>query len=348
MNPIQYCLPKLGVLCLMVVTSYSVGAVDDLEPQPPVAEIHPTVLESHGVKRTDNYYWLRERENPKVIAYLEAENEYTEQMMSGIKPLEDSLFEEIKGRIKQDDSTVPYLDRGYIYYTRFEEGLQYPIFCRRADQEGAIEEVMLDVNQLAEGKEYCSVSRVRVSPDSKKIAFSVDFTGRRKYNLRFKDLSTGQLLPDEIDNISGGCVWAADSETVFFTRKDPVTLRAFLVVRHRLGASEKDEVAVFEETDEEFSCGVMTSRSREYIFIASRQTISTEYRYLAADDPTGEFKVFQPRTDGHEYSIDHLGDRFYIRSNDSAKNFRLFSVQESSPTRQQWAEVVPHRDNVLL
>ncbi|MEM6469562.1 MAG: S9 family peptidase [Planctomycetota bacterium] len=317
-------------------------------PTPPVASVKPMLLENHGIKRTDDYYWLRERENPEVIAYLEAENAYAESMLAPVKPLEDKLFAEIKGRIKQDDASVPYLDRGFWYYTRFEEGKQYPIYCRRPDGQADAEEIMLDVNELAEGQAFCSVSGVRVSPDSKRIAFSVDFTGRRKYKLRFKDLTTGKLLADEIENISGSCVWAADSETVFYTEKDPETLRAYLVKRHRIGTSESGDVVVFEETDDEFSCGVRRSRSRDYILIGSSKTISSEFRYLRADDPEGKFRVFEPRRDGHEYSIDHLGDRFYVRSNDDAKNFRLLSVKETSPTRESWTEVVPHRESVFL
>ncbi len=207
---------------------------------------------------------------------------------------------------------------------------------------------MLNVNVLAQGQPFCQVGRLSVSPDNRLAAFAVDFTGRRKYNLRFKDLATDKWLDDQVENVDGGCVWANDSKTVFFTRKDPHTLRAYLIVRHELGTSPEQDVNVFEETDEEFSCGVRESRSRELIFIQSRQTLSTEVRYLSADDPHGEFKVFSFRQPNHEYSIDHLGGRFYIRSNDHAKNFRLLTAEMGNHGRDQWNEVIPHREDVYF
>ncbi len=315
---------------------------------PPLAKIVPKKLSNHGIERTDNYYWLREREDKEVIDYLNRENEYTDAMLASSKPLEEKLFAEIKGRIKQDDASVPYSDRGYVYYTRFEEGKQYPIYCRKVDKEGSAEEVMLNVNELAEGHSFCSVSGLSVSPDNKLASFAVDFTGRRKYNLRFKDLSADKLLDDQVENVTGGCVWAKDSKTVFFTRKDPQTLRAYLVVRHELGTAADQDVNVYEETDEEFSCGVGQSRSRDYIFIRSSQTLSTEVRYLDAGDAQGEFKVFVPRRANHEYSVNHLGDKFYIRTNHEAKNFRLMTAGIGNHTEDQWKELIPHRDDVYL
>ena len=316
--------------------------------QPPVAKIAPTIFTDHGIERVDDYYWMRERENPVVINYLNSENDYTKAMLSDVKSLEEKLFAEIKGRIKQDDSSVPYSDRGYVYYTRFEEGKQYPIFCRKVDKDGATEKVMLNVNELAEGQPFCRVGGMRVSPDSRLAAFAVDFTGRRKYALRFKDLETGGLLADEIKDVTGQCVWAKDNKTVFYTRQDPETLRSYLVLRHELGTPVDKDVVVFEETDEEFSCGVSQSRSRDFILIDSTQTLSTEARYLDAADPQGEFTVFSPREEDHEYSIDHLGDSFYILSNDQAKNFRLLKADVANHNKDQWKEVIPHRKDVLL
>lgn len=291
---------------------------------------------------------MRDRENQEVIDYLNAENAYTQAMLADVNSLEKNLFEEIKGRIKQDDSSVPYTDRGYVYYSRFETGNQYPIYCRKPDREDGAEQVILNVNELAEGHSFCQVSGLRVSPDNRLASFAVDFTGRRKYNLRFKDLSTNELLDDEVENVAGGSVWAKDSKTVFFTRKDPQTLRAYLIVRHELGTPASQDVEVFEETDEEFSCGVFKSRSRDFILIGSRQTLSTEVRYLPADNPQGKFKVFAPRRPDHEYSIDHLGDTFYIRSNDQAKNFRLLTASMDDHRESQWNERIPHRDDVFL
>ncbi len=315
---------------------------------PPMARRAPTELSNHGITRVDDYYWLRERENPEVIEYLKSENEYTATALSDVQQLEQDLFQEIKDRIKQDDSSVPYLDRGYEYYTRYEEGQQYPLYCRKLDEESASEEIMLDVNRLAEGKSFCRVSGFRVSPNNRMAAFSVDFTGRRKFELRFKDLTTGQLLDDQIENISGSCVWANDNKTVFYTRRDPDTLRAYMVLRHRVGTDSAQDVAVFEEQDEEFYCSVSKSRSREYVFIHSEQTLSTEARFLSADEPTGEFRVFLEREPNHEYSIDHLGDTFYIRSNENAENFRLMSTSVDAFAKKHWSEVIAHRNNVYL
>ncbi|MEM8668946.1 MAG: S9 family peptidase [Planctomycetota bacterium] len=333
----------LPIMVPLASTCYS----QDKMP-PPIADARPKKLENHGTTRIDPYYWLRERDNQEVIDYLNAENAYTDSALSELKPLEEKLFNELKGRIKQDDTSVPYTDRGYVYYTRFEEGSQYPVYCRKSDKADAKEEVMLDVNQLAEGKTFCSVVGVRVSPDSKRLAFGVDFTGRRKYSLKFKDLTTGEMIDDQVDNVTGSCVWANDSETVFFTRKDPQTLRAYLIVRHQLSTPAEKDVVVFEETDEEFSCGVRNSRSRDYIMIVSSQTLSTEVRYLSADDPTGDFKVFLPRRADHEYSVDHLGDQFFIYSNEDAPNFRLFTASVDKHDRADWVERIPHRKDVFL
>lgn len=337
----------LFLISLVLFPSVAVCFAQDAS-EPPVAAVKPKTLENHGTKRVDNYYWLRERENPEVIEYLNAENQYADQVLADIKPLEEELFEEIKGRIKQDDASVPYMDRGYEFYTRFEQGKQYPLYCRKVNKPDAAEEVMLDVNQLAEGHDFCSVTGFRVSPDNKLAAFAVDFTGRRKYELRFKNLESGELLPESLANISGGGVWAADSKTVFYTKKDPVTLRAYLVLRHVVGTDPAADEQVFEETDEEFSCGVSRSRSREFIFIRSNQTLSTETRYLAADNPSGSFQVFLARQPTHEYSVDHLGGKFYVRSNEDAENFRLFSADENQLQRQAWKELIPHRNDVFL
>ncbi len=340
---LDHLLPRDGVQ-----TTSSFSRRRPMNPKPPVAKIVPKVLSNHGVERTDDYFWLRERENKEVIDYLNSENDYTEAKLADVKKLDENLFAEIKGRIKQDDSSVPYSDRGYVYYTRFEEGKQYPIYCRKAENPDSKEEIMLNVNELAEGKPFCRVGSMRVSPDNKLASFAVDFTGRRKFSLQFKNLETGEMLDDEIKNISGGCVWANDSKTVFFTRKDPQTLRAYLIVRHELGTKADSDVDVFEETDEEFSCGVSKSRSRQFIMIGSRQTLSNEYRYLSADDPKGKFKVFAKRSPNHEYSVNHLGDKFYIRSNDQAKNFRLLTANEKNHSQDQWKELIPHRDDVYL
>ena len=345
----------LLLLSLFVLAPKALGqnendqlSISEKKMTPPMAAIKPTSLENHGIKRVDDYFWLNQREDKQVLDYLNAENAYTESVLGDVKELEQELFEEIKGRIKQDDSSVPYTDRGFIYYTRYEEGKQYPIHCRKNASGDASEQIMLNVNELAEGHSFCRVSGLRISHDGKLAAFGVDFTGRRKYQLRFKDLTTGKMLSDQVDDVTGGCVWAKDNKTVFFTRKDPQTLRAYLVVRHELGTDTKDDVAVFEEKDEEFFCGVSLSRSRDLILIDSVQTLSSEVRYLSADNPKGEFKVFSPRKENHEYSVDHLGDTFYIYSNDQAKNFRLMTASMDHHQQDEWKEKIAHRKDVFL
>ena len=317
-------------------------------PRPPVAEVKPVELKEHGNIRVDNYFWLRERDNPKVLDYLKAENAYTDAIMAESKPLEEKLYRETIARIKQDDSTVPYLENGYEYWTRFTEGQEYPIYCRRLPQAGAADEVMIDVNDLAKGNSFCHVSGVEVNRQNNLAAFAIDTVGRNIYTLRIKDLTSGKLLDDEVPAMTGNFVWAEDGQTLFYTRQDPETLRPYQVFRHAVGTSPEADVLVYEEKDETFNCSVSKTRSKKYIIITSDQTLSTECRYLDATNPTGEFRVFEPRRRDHEYSVDHLGDHFYIRSNDKAKNFRLMKTAENATAQANWQEVIPHRDNVLL
>jgi oligopeptidase B len=318
------------------------------KPQPPIAEVRPHELTEHGRVRVDNYYWLRERGDPKVLAYLKAENDYVDAVMADTKPLEEKLYREIIGRIKQDDSTVPYPENGYEYFARLEEGKQYPLFCRRRLEAGAGEEVMLDVNELAQGHPFCSASGVDVNRQNNLGAFAVDTVGRNIYTLRIKDLTTGKLLADEIPAMTADFEWAEDGRTLFYTRQDPTTLRPHQVYRHAVGASADDDELVYEEKDETFSCSLAKSRSKKFLFIVSDHTLSNEVRFLDAANPTGEWKVLERRRRDHEYSVDHLNGAFYIRTNDQAKNFRLMKVAEDATGRENWQEVVPHRDDVLL
>ncbi len=320
----------------------------EVDVDPPVAKVEPVELTTHGHVRIDPYYWLRERDNPDVLAYLEAENAYTDAVMAHTKDLEDALFEEMKGRIKQDDASVPYRQDGYYYYTRFEEGQEYPVYCRKQGSLEADEQVMLDVNALAEGHDFFNVRGLEVSADGNLLAFAADTVGRRIYTLRFKNLATGQVLPVEIPVVTGNVAWANDNRTVFYTRQDPVTLRWHRIYRHRLGTDPAADALVYEETDETFSSFVFKTKSKRYLMIGSRQTLSDEYRFLDADDPGGSFQVVQPRQKNHEYGVDHYGDHFYIRTNDAAQNFRLMKTPVTTPTREHWQEVIPHRDDVLL
>jgi oligopeptidase B len=317
-------------------------------PMPPVARTDPHPMTIHGHTRTDPYYWLKERENPEVIAYLEAENAYTRAVMAPTQALQEQLFEEIKGRIQQTDTSVPYRENGYWYLTRFEEGKDYPVYVRKNGTLEAPDEVLLDANVLAEGHGYFAVGARAISLDNQWMAFNTDTRGRRLYTLQFKHLPTGALSPESIPGVTNNVVWANDHRTVFYTRQDPTTLRWHQVWRHTIGTDPAQDVLVFEETDETFSTFVTRSRSHQYLLIGSSQTLADEYRYLDAHNPTGTFQVFLPRQRGHEYSLDHAGGRFYIRTNDQAQNFRLMSTPQETPGREHWTEVVPHRAEVLL
>ena len=316
--------------------------------QPPIARVVPHELERHGHVRVDDYYWLKERDNPQVIEHLEAENEYTEAVMARTGELREELFAEIKGRIKETDESVPYKLDDYFYVTRYEEGRQYPVYCRRKGSPEAADEVMVDVNALAEGEEYCSVQSLRVSFDQNLLAYAVDTVGRRIYTIYFKNLTTGEILPDTIPEVTGNLAWANDNKTLFYSKQDPVTLRSHRIYRHVLGTDPAADVLVYEESDETFRCAVSRTKSKKYLLIASSQTLASEVRYLDAASPTGTFTVIEPRRREHRYSVDHRGDDFYIRTNDDATNFRLMKTPVSSPGRESWQEVVPHRGDVLL
>jgi oligopeptidase B len=341
------CLPELLALAGLWWVLLSVQGAQGQEPAPPVAKQVHVALEQHGVVRVDPYYWMNDRDDPDVVAYLEAENAYTEASMAHTKALQEVLFDEIKGRIQQTDMSVPYLRDGYYYYTRYEEGEAYPIYARKQGSLEAPEQVMLDVNRLAEGHAFYHV-RWDVSPGQDLLAYAADTLGRRLYTLRFKNLATGEDLPDVIPNVTGNVAWANDNRTLFYTRQDPQTLRWHRVYRHTLGTDAATDVLVYDEADETFSTYVLKTKSKQYLMIASFQTLSSEYRYLDADAPDGAFQVFEPRARGHEYQVDHYGDTFYIRTNDQAKNFRLMEAPVAATGRAHWTEVIPHREDVLL
>jgi oligopeptidase B len=282
-----------------------------------------------------------------VISYLEEETAFTDAMLRHTEGFQEKLFDEIVGRIKQTAESVPYKLNGYFYYTRFEEGKEYPIYCRKQDNMKATEEIMLNVNEMAEGYSFYSVAGLNVSPDNKILAFGVDTVSRRQYTLHYKNLETGEILKHVVPNTTGGGAWAKDNLTYFYAIKDE-SLRAYKILRHDIFSSSQEDVLVFHEDDDTFSIFVYNSKSRDYIFIASGSTLSNEYRYLKADDPKGEFSVFQPREDDLEYSIDHFGNLFYIRTNLDAKNFRLMKTPILKTEKKYWAEVVPHRDDVYL
>jgi oligopeptidase B len=318
------------------------------EPVAPVVERKPHELEAHGDVRIDDYYWLRERTNPEVLAYLEAENTYTAAVMAPTEELQAELFEELKNRIPPDDSTVPALSDGYYYYKRYEKDLEYPIHCRREGSLEAPEEIILDVNQVAEGHDFCSVRGLAVSPDTAMLAWAVDTVGRRKYTIRVTNLSTGEAMPDVIPEVTGNLVWANDNRTLFYAKQNPETLRSYRIYRHVLGTDPSEDVLVFEESDPTFSLNVWKTRSEKYIMIQSEQTLASEFRFVDADDPTGELRMIAPRERDVEYSVSHVGDRFIIKTNLDAENFCLMEVPVAHPGRENWHELIPGRDDVFI
>lgn len=313
----------------------------------PVADKIPHNLETHGHKRIDNYFWMNKRDDPKVIDYLNKENEYLEKMMKETEEFQIQLFEEIIGRIKQDDSSVPYFANGYYYYSRFEEGKDFPVYCRKKSKLESDEEILLDVNKLAEGYKYYHVAGLSVSPDNRILAFSVDTLSRRKYDIHFKNLETGETLEEKIANTTGSSTWAEDNKTLFYTLKDH-TLRSYKIMMHKFGSSSEEDMEVYHEEDETFSTFVFKSKSRKYIIIGSRSTLSDEYRVIEARKPDGNFRIIHPRERNLEYSLDHLGNSFFIRTNLDAKNFRLVGADENNTSKDNWKEILSHREDVLL
>ncbi|HEX2931616.1 MAG TPA: S9 family peptidase [Candidatus Binatia bacterium] len=308
----------------------------------------PTKLEKHGHVRMDDYYWLRERENPEVIKYLNEENERAAKEMAHTREFEEKLFEEIKGRFKQTDMSVPYKRDDYFYYTRYEEGKEYPIYARKRGVLEQPEEIMLNANELAEGHEFLSVGGWAVSSGQNLLAYAVDTEGRRIHSTHFKDLSTGEMLPDVLDRVTENLVWANDNKTLFYGKQDETTLRQYQIYRHVVGTDPGEDQLVFQEDDETFVVYVFKTKSKRFLMLVSSQTMSQEYRYLDADNPTGEFKMFLPRQREHEYHIDHFQDRFIIRTNDQAKNFRLMWTPVEKPGKENWREIIPHRQDVYL
>jgi oligopeptidase B len=312
----------------------------------PVAKQIPKVLKKHGDLRTDSYFWLQERENPEVKAYLDAENDYTRAAMKSEQKIQATLLEELKGRIKQDDSTVPQKRGGFYYYTRFESGKEFPIHCRKRIENGAQEEILLDSNQLAHGQSYFQVTGFQVSPDETILAYSVDTVGRRVSTIYFKDLTSGNLLEDKIPEVTGNMAWASDNKTLFYTKQNPKTLRSEWVYRHQLG--QKKPRLVFHEKDPAFGLYVNRSLAENFIFITASSTLTTEQWYLDASRPDKSFQVFERRRRGHEYKAVDGGDRFFVLTNDKAKNFRVMEAPLGKTARKNWKPVVPHRPDVLI
>ena len=317
--------------------------------QPPIAKIIPKKLDKFGDVRIDNYFWLNDRKNPEVIDYLNKENAYYKKMTAHTKVFQKALFEEMKSRIKEDDESVPYLYNGYYYITRFEVGKDYPIYSRKKESLSAKEEIMFDCNKLAKGHAYFQLGGLSISPDNTYATFATDTIGRRIYSIKVKNLKTNEILDDKIENTSGDSTWANDNKTIFYTHQDKVTLRSDKVFKHKLGSNSANDVLVFEEKDDTFNVDVSKEKSKKYIVISSSSTLTTEYRTLLADNPDGKFTVFQKRVRGLEYDISHFGDSFYIVTNkDKATNFKLMKTPENATSKENWRDLIPHREDVLL
>lgn len=317
--------------------------------QPPVAKIIPKTLENLGDSRVDNYFWLNDRENPEVIDYLNKENEYYHKMTDHTRDFQKELFEEMKGRIKENDESVPYLYNGYYYITRFETGKDYPIYSRKKESLSANEEIMFDCNELAKGQSYFQLGGLSISPDNKLAVYSTDTIGRRIYTIQIKSLETNAILEDKIEKVTGTAVWANDNRTVFYSSQDEVTLRSDKVFKHKLGTKQADDTLVYFEKDDTYNVEVAKSKSRKYLAIESGSTLTTEYRILNADTPDGKFEIFQKRKRGVEYSINHYKDSFYILTNkDDAENFKLMKTLETATSQENWTEIIAHREDVLL
>ena len=352
---------KLSVLISIIFVS---GCKSDkhmnTDLKAPSAEKQAKSLTIHNSTRIDNYFWMRltdeqktaknkDAQTQKVEAYLNSENEYFDQVTASTNNFQKELFEEMKGRIKEDDTSVPYFRNDYFYITRFEKGSQYPIYSRKKENLEAKEEVLFDVNNEAEGYEYFQLGGLNVSPNNTLVAFATDTVSRRQYTIQIKNLETGNILTDKIENTTGGSVWSNDNKTLFYTKKDPLTLRSSSIYRHILGTDASEDVIVYEEKDETYSTYVYKTKSHKFIVIGSSSTLSSEFRIISADKPYGDWKIIQPREDNLEYSLAHYGDYFYIQTNkDDAINFKLMKTPVNKTTKENWVDVIPHRKETLL
>ncbi|MGX1930392.1 S9 family peptidase [Flagellimonas sp. 2504JD4-2] len=320
-----------------------------MQVTPPIAKKKPTKLEKHGDVRIDDYYWMNDREDQEVLDYLNAENAYYGEMTSHTKQFQEDLFQEMKSRIKEDDTSVPYKYNGFWYITKYEMGQEYPIYLRRENSMESADELMFDCNEMAKDHEFFNLRGISISPDNKLASFATDTVSRRQYTIQIKNLETGDIYKDKVENTTGSSVWGNDGKTLFYAKKDPVTLRSDKIYRHTLGTSEADDVLVFHEQDSTFNTFVYKTKSRKYLVIGSVSTLTSEYRILDADNPEGDFKVFSARKRGVEYSISHYNGNFFVLTNkDGATNFKLMKATDEQTASEFWEEFIPHRENVLL
>jgi len=341
----------LCLLCLIFATSCKkeISEKKKMTNTPPIADKIEKHLEIHNDIRIDNYYWLNDRENPEVIDYLERENDYYNNVTAHTKDFQTSLFEEMKARIKEDDSSVPYFYKGYFYITRFETGKNYPIYTRKKGNLDATEEIMFDGNQMAEGHSYFQLGGINVSPDNNLVAFGIDTISRRNYTIQIKNLTTGEIYPTKIELTTGSSTWANDNKTLFYTRKDQQTLRSDKIYRHLLNSNPDQDVMIYHEEDDTYNTFVYKTKSDKYLVIGSGSTLTSEYRILNANTPEKQFQIFSPRQRGVEYNIAHFGTDFFLLTNkDGATNFKLMKTLETKTASENWKEVIAHRENVLV
>jgi oligopeptidase B len=348
------------ILSLIFATACKNEPMKVTDINAPIASKEITKLEKHGDVRIDNYFWMRlsdeqknakekDEQTTKVVAYLNEENSYYDAVTSYTKDFQEKLFQEMKGRVKEDDSSVPYKDNGYFYITRYEIGNQYPIYSRKKGNLETEEQILFNVNEDAKGHDYFQLGGLNISPDNKLAVFATDTVSRRQYFLRIKNLETGEIYADNIENTTGGSVWANDNKTLFYTKKDPITLRSSAIYRHVLGTPTSSDVLVFEEKDDTFGTYVSKTKSDKYIIVGSYSTLATESQFLDADNPTGSFKMIQARETDLEYAISHYKNDFYIMTNkDDATNFKLMKTSVDKTSKENWTDVIPHRDDTLL
>ena len=352
-----------SIIIIIMILYYLRSQIEQLDMKPPIADKKPHRTLVHGQDRVDNYHWIRltdkqklaknnegwpDKQTMEVVSYINKENDYTRNKLKHTEKLQKKLYNEIVGRIKKDDTSIPYFDNGYWYYTKYEKGYEYPIYCRKKESLENEEEILMDVNQWAKGHDYFSLRNLSVSPNNKLLAFSVDTLSRRIYTIKIKNLETGKLLNDEIHGTEGSAAWANDNSTFFYTLKNKTTLLSEKIARHRLGDLQSEDEIVFTENDDSFYIGVYRSKSDKYIIIYNSSTLVSDYHILNADNPSGTFRQFSPREEEHEYSIEHFKDKFYIVTNWNATNFRLMETSEKTTVKQSWSEVIPHRKDVLL
>jgi oligopeptidase B len=347
----------LAAACLASCSPSKETTQQDIKP--PVAEKVAHELSAHGNKRNDDYYWMKlsdaqknaevkDEQTKKVLTYLTAENDYLKAKMQHTEALQEKLYKEMTGRIKQKDESVPYEDNGYWYYDRYEEGQEYPIYCRKKGSLSATEEIILNVNELAKGHDYCQVRGLSVSEDNNLLAYGVDTVSRRRYTVYVKDLNTGKVMDQPVPNTEGYVAWANDNKTFFYSKKDSMTLRSDQVYRHKIGSNPASDPLIYRETDETFYTGIYKTKSDKYLIIWSGSTLTNYYQVLNANTPEAKFQEFSPREKGLEYSIDHYKDKFYVVTNLDAQNFRLMETPEAKTAKSNWTEKIAHRKDTLL